>query len=155
MSKGIMAAPATTGSSRKPRRCVMKYPDLHASYFFCAVAYHKGIAPAARALGIDERRNGEEIIQLEKFAGQKLIRRNTRYIGLTALGRTYFENMAPLVAHLENRTKLLALGQLERPFMRAAPADARIMDMGDDSGEPAGAGEAANHVSKKRPCERN
>jgi DNA-binding transcriptional LysR family regulator len=76
----------------------MKYPDLRTSYLFCAVVHHRGISKAALALGEDERRVGEAVLRLEKFAGQKLIRRSTRYIGPTSLGRAYYENMTPLVA---------------------------------------------------------
>lgn len=89
--------------------------DLHQIRGFCAVAKHKGYAPAARALGIDERRLGHDVMRLERSLGIRLVNRDTRYRGLTKQGTVYFAHMAPLVAKLETVMDLLRTGRLGPP----------------------------------------
>lgn len=75
--------------------------NLDQMYAFMCVARRRSFGLAAQEMGISDRTISQEIIQLEKSLGKKLIVRDTRFRGLTAFGKRYLAEMEPLLIKLE------------------------------------------------------
>jgi DNA-binding transcriptional LysR family regulator len=106
--------------------------NLHQMHAFCVVAEHRSFRVAAGKLGISDRAISQEIIQLEKSLGKKLINRDTRFRGLTPFGKRYLSETEP---HL---IKIQAAVEMFRE-MWSQPSElvpAESPDAGDVANQP-------------------
>ncbi|MDV3469534.1 LysR family transcriptional regulator [Stenotrophomonas sp. C3(2023)] len=87
--------------------------DLNAVRMLVQVAKARSFTRAAAQLGVSQPGLSRAISRLESGLGVRLLQRNTRNVALTADGRQFVEQVAPLLAGLEDAERQLA----DRPAM--------------------------------------
>lgn len=99
--------------------------DLNRVLAFVAVVEAASFTAAAKVLGQPKSSVSRAVSGLEKELGIRLLRRTTRRLGLTDAGRTYFEQVRPAIAALQDAgCAVAALGTEPRGLVRlTAPAD--------------------------------
>jgi DNA-binding transcriptional LysR family regulator len=88
--------------------------DLNEMWVFTKVAQTGSFTAAAQALGMPKSSVSRKVSSLEDRIGARLLQRTTRKLGLTDMGRIYFEHGQRVVAEMEEAE--LAVGR-----MRGAP----------------------------------
>ena len=88
--------------------------DLNELLIFTRVVQTQSFTAAARVLGMPKSSVSRKISDLEDRLGARLLQRTTRKLGLTDVGRTYYERCARIVQEVEEADQ--AVGR-----MQAAP----------------------------------
>ncbi len=87
-----------------------RFEDLRT---FVAVAQTRGLASAARRLGVVKSAVSRRIQELEDRLGTQLLNRTTRSLSLTETGRAFYEKATALLAALEEAEGMAAHGAVE------------------------------------------
>jgi DNA-binding transcriptional LysR family regulator len=108
--------------------------DLNDLYYFAQVVEHGGFAPAGRALGEPKSKLSRRIASLEDRLGVRLLNRSTRHVGMTEIGRIYYNHCkAMLVQASAAQDAIDSLRSepcgLVRVSCPVALLDARVADM--------------------------
>lgn len=82
--------------------------DLNAVRMLVQVAEARSFTVAAGQLGLSQSGLSRAIGRLEATLGVKLLQRNTRNVALTPDGRQFVEQVAPLLAGLDDAERQLA-----------------------------------------------
>ncbi len=88
--------------------------DLNEMLIFTRVAQASSFTAAARLLGLPKSSVSRKVSDLEDRLGARLLQRTTRKLGLTDVGRIYYERCARIVGEIEEADQ--AVGR-----MQAAP----------------------------------
>ena len=88
--------------------------DLNEMLIFTRVAQASSFTAAARLLGLPKSSVSRKVSDLEDRLGARLLQRTTRKLGLTDVGRIYFERCARIIGEIEEADQ--AVGR-----MQAAP----------------------------------
>ena len=87
--------------------------DLNDLYYFVQVVENKGFANAERITGIPKSRLSRRLAQLEKRLGVELLSRSTRHVGMTELGRAYYQHCVAMLAEAQAADELIQASHLE------------------------------------------
>ncbi len=74
--------------------------DLNAALLFVRVAEAGSLRGAARALGVPKSTISRKLAELEERLGARLLQRTTRRLGLTDIGRAYYERASTAITAL-------------------------------------------------------
>jgi len=88
--------------------------DLNDLYYFAQVVDHGGFAPAGRALGEPKSKLSRRVAALEEQLGTRLLNRSTRHVGVTEIGRIYYNHCKAMLVQAEAAQDAI-------DTMRAAP----------------------------------
>jgi DNA-binding transcriptional LysR family regulator len=88
---------------------------LTAMLAFTQVVEAQGFSEAARRLGLSKSSVSKHVAQLEARLGVQLLRRSTRLLSLTEVGRAFYERCAQIVREVEE-------AELEVGRAHAAPS---------------------------------
>ena len=99
--------------------------DLNEIVVFAKVVETGGFTAAATALGLPKSTVSRKVAQLEERLGARLLQRTTRKLGLTEIGRAYYERCQRIVADISEAEQLVAdLQEAPRGLLRVtAPID--------------------------------
>lgn len=82
--------------------------DLNAALLFVHVVDAGSFRGAARALGVPKSSVSRKVSALEEKLGARLLQRTTRRLGLTDIGRTYYQHASTAVAALAEAESAVA-----------------------------------------------
>ncbi|MBB3229030.1 DNA-binding transcriptional LysR family regulator [Luteibacter sp. Sphag1AF] len=106
--------------------------ELRHLRYFIAVADELHFSRAAERLGMSQPPLSQQIRDLERMLGVRLLRRTNRRVELTAAGSVYLEAARDIVARMEQATDLARraergeVGELRVAFTRSTPLTAMI-----------------------------
>jgi DNA-binding transcriptional LysR family regulator len=108
--------------------------DLNDLYYFAQVVEHGGFAPAGRALGEPKSKLSRRIAALEERLGVRLLNRSTRHVGLTEIGRIYYNHCKAMLIQAEAAEEAIESMRSQpcgtvRISCPVALLDARVADM--------------------------
>jgi DNA-binding transcriptional LysR family regulator len=93
------------------------YPSMTTLRCFDAVARYLSITKAGAAMHLTQSAVSHHILSLEKQLGIELFVRHRRGLELTSAGRTYWDNIAPLVSRIGRVTESLIVSRgVEKSF---------------------------------------
>ena len=75
--------------------------DLNDLGCFAAVVRHGGFSQAARILGLPKSNVSRRIARLEEQLGVRLLERSTRRVGVTEVGKQYYQHCQAMVTEAE------------------------------------------------------
>ncbi|XXF78257.1 LysR family transcriptional regulator [Myxococcaceae bacterium GXIMD 01537] len=81
--------------------------DLNELIVFTRVVQAGGFTAAAARLGMPKSTVSRKVSELEARVGARLLQRTTRKLGLTDVGRAYYEHTARIVAELEEAERAI------------------------------------------------
>lgn len=102
--------------------------DLNDVVVFAEVVMAEGFTAAARKLDLPTSVVSRRVARLEKRLGEKLLHRTTRRVGLTDVGRVYYERVADIARQVEDAERALVVTR------RAPRGVVRITAPPDDGG---------------------
>src|SRR5690348_739585 len=99
--------------------------DLNEIVVFAKVVETGGFTAAAATLGLPKSTVSRKVAQLEERLGARLLQRTTRKLGLTEIGRVYYERCQRIVADISEAEQLVGdLQKAPRGLLRVtAPID--------------------------------
>ncbi len=108
--------------------------DLNDLYYFAQVVDHGGFAPAGRALGEPKSKLSRRIAALEERLSVRLLNRSTRHVGLTEIGRIYYNHCKAMLVQAAAAEEAIESMRSEpcgtvRVSCPVALLDARVADM--------------------------
>src|SRR5687768_10990856 len=81
--------------------------DLNDTAAFVLVAEHGSFSRAAERLGVPKGTVSKRIARLEQHLGARLLQRTTRQVGMTEVGRAYYERCRHAVEAVEDAERLV------------------------------------------------
>ena len=87
--------------------------DLNEIMVFTRVVQTGSFTTAADQLGMPKSTVSRKVTELEERLGARLLQRTTRKLGLTDVGRTYYDHCARIVAELEDAERAVSSLQAE------------------------------------------
>lgn len=82
--------------------------DLNDTAAFVLVAAHGSFSRAAQTLGVPKGTVSRRVARLEEHLGARLLQRTTRQVGMTEVGRAYYERCRHAVEEIEDAERLVS-----------------------------------------------